>query len=57
MMGASGTWVVSVLADDSYANLEALNTHFMFLFAIWFPAHTWVRWIVCGSDCLELLFV
>jgi len=23
-------------------------------FAIRFRAHTWVRWIVRGSDCLEL---
>jgi len=48
-MGAAGTWVVYVLADDSYAYLEALNT--LRFFAIRFHIYTWVRWIVRDCDC------
>jgi hypothetical protein len=56
LMGPAGSWVVSVLADDSYAYFDALNNHSTF-FAIQFRAHTLARWIVRGSNCLELLFV
>jgi len=34
--------------------LEVLNARSTLFFAVRFRAHIWVRWIVCGSDCLEL---
>jgi len=27
-----GSWIVSVLADDSYAYFDAMNTHYAFFF-------------------------
>jgi len=49
--GSCGTWIVSVLTDDScaYSILWMITLHF---FAIRFRVHTWVHWIVRGSDCL-----
>jgi len=56
------TWVISMLADDPYAYLNAqkyslcifLQFDFLSLRSLDYRAPTWVRWIVCGNGCLWL---
>jgi hypothetical protein len=55
VIGGCGTWILSVLADSSFAVLHLNRCRHIIFFAIWFRSRLWVRWV--GLDVFMFVLV